>query len=163
LGREGIAFTDALYLNDPDVTPIQLSQSGDVNPEVSILRYPRVAANPDWRPLFRPRSLDRVRVAVSSLEKSAALYRKLCGPEIRRESGQLDFRIGAGTLVVREAARGTQAGVRDFRVLVDRYDHAQAATRLKAVGVELRFEAAGNAPYFVDPDGIVVYLTEARV
>jgi hypothetical protein len=63
---------------------------------------------------------------------------------------------------VHEASRGERPGINYFRVLVDRYDHAEAARRMKALGPELQFEAGSDAPNFTDPDGIVVYLAEAQ-
>ena len=101
-------------------------------------------------------------VSVTNLDKSAELYRKLCGLEMRRTEGELVFAIGPSILVVREARRGEHPGINNFSVLIDRYDHAEAARRMKALGPELQFEAARDVPYFTDPDGIVVYLAEAQ-
>jgi catechol 2,3-dioxygenase-like lactoylglutathione lyase family enzyme len=163
LGREGIAFTDALYMKDQDGTFIQFNESVDLNPAaISILRYPKTEAVAGLEPIFRPRGLDRVTVSVTNLDKSAELYRKLCGPEVRRAEGQLVFAMGPSILVVREARRGERPGINHFRVLVDRYDHAEAARRMRALGAELQFEPVSNAPYFADPDGIAVYLAEAQ-
>jgi hypothetical protein len=53
--------------------------------------------------------------------------------------------------------QGERAKISDFRVLVDRYDRAEAVRRMRTLGAELRFEAASDASYFIDPDGIVVY------
>ena len=47
-------------------------------------------------------------------------------------------------------------------MLVDRYDHAEAARRMKALGPELHFEAVSGVPYFTDPDGIEVHLAEVQ-
>jgi hypothetical protein len=79
---------------------------------------------------------------------------------MRRADGELVFRIGPGRLLVREARGGERAKINDFRVLVDHYDRAEAVRRMRTLGAELRFEAASNASYFVDPDGIVVYLID---
>src|SRR6516164_2367301 len=84
------------------------------------------------------------------------------GLEMRRAEGELVFAIGPSILVVREARRGEHPGINNFSVLIDRYDHAEAARRMKALGPELQFEAARDVPYFTDPDGIVVYLAEAQ-
>jgi catechol 2,3-dioxygenase-like lactoylglutathione lyase family enzyme len=163
LTREGIAFTDALYVKDQDGTLIQFNESVDVNPAaISILRYPKTAAVAGLEPVFRPRGLDRVTVSVTNLDKSAELYRKRCGLEMRRAEGELVFAIGPSILVVRETRRGERPGINHFRVLIDRYDHAEAARRMKALGPELQFEAASDVPHFTDPDGIVVYLAEAQ-
>src|SRR5438552_1127122 len=148
LAREGITFTDATYVRDQDGTVIQLSQSAAVNSALSILRYTKTAAVPGLMPVFRPHGLDQVTITVMNLDKSAGLYRKLCGPEMQRTNGQLVFKIGLGTLVVHEASRGERPGINYFRVLVDRYDHAEAAQRMKLLGAELRTDAAGNDPYF---------------
>ena len=163
LAREGIAFTDALYMKDQDGTFIQFNESVDVNPAaISILRYPKTGAVAGLEPVFRPRGLDRVTVSVANLDRSAELYRKLCGLEMRRAEGQLFFAIGPSILVVREARRGERPGINHFRVLVDRYDHAEAARRMKALGPELHFEAVSGVPYFTDPDGIEVHLAEVQ-
>ena len=163
LAREGIAFTDALYMKDQDGTLIQFNESVDVNPAaISILRYPKTRAVAGLDPVFRPKGLDRVTVSVANLDKSAELYRKLCGPEMQRAEGQLVFAIGPSILVVREARRGERRGIDHFRVLVDRYDHTEVARRMKALGAELQFEAVNDVPYFTDPDGIVVYLAEVQ-
>ena len=122
----------------------------------------KTAAVAGLEPVFRPRGLDRVTVSVTNLGKSAELYRKLCGLEMRRAEGELVFAIGPSILVVREARRGEHPGINNFSVLIDRYDHAEAARRMKALGAELQFEAARDVPYFTDPDGIVVYLAEAQ-
>ena len=79
---------------------------------------------------------------------------------MRRADGELVFRIGPGRLLVREAQGGERAKINDFRVLVGHYDRAEAVRRMRTLGAELRFEAASNASYFVDPDGIVVHLID---
>jgi catechol 2,3-dioxygenase-like lactoylglutathione lyase family enzyme len=163
LTREGIAFTDGLFVKDQDGTFIQFNESVDVNPAAfSILRIPKTPAVAGLEPVFRPRGLDRVTVTVTNLDKSAELYRRFCGLEMRRAEGELVFAIGPSILVVREARRGERPGINHFRVLIDRYDHTEAATRMKALGPELQFEAARDVAYFTDPDGIVVYLAEAQ-
>jgi catechol 2,3-dioxygenase-like lactoylglutathione lyase family enzyme len=171
LAREGITFTNATYVRDQDGTVVQPGHSAEVSPALSIQEaaslwagqtVTKIAAVAGLEPVFRPRGLDRVTVSVTNLDKSAELYRKLCGPEMQRTNGQLVFKIGLGTLVVHEASRGERPGIKYFRVLVDRYDHAEAARRMKALGPELQFEAGSDVPYFTDPDGIVVYLAEAQ-
>ena len=171
LAREGITFTNAIYVRDQDGTVVQPSHSAEVNPALSIQEaaslwagqtVTKTAAAAGLEPVFRPRGLDRVTVSVTNLDKSAELYRKLCGLEMRRTEGELVFAIGPSILVVREARRGERPGINHFRVLVDRYDHAEAARRMRALGAELQFEPVSNAPYFADPDGIIVYLAEAQ-
>ena len=165
LAREGITFTDATYVRDQDGTVVQPSQSAQVNPALwsnFVSMTTKTEAVAGLEPVFRPRGLDRVTVSVTNLDKSAELYRKLCGLEMRRAEGELVFAIGPSILVVREARRGERPGINHFRVLIDRYDHAEAARRMKALGPELHFEAASDVPYFTDPDGIVVYLAEAQ-
>jgi hypothetical protein len=81
---------------------------------------------------------------------------------MRRVRGQLVFAMGPSILVVREAQGGQRPGINHFRVLVERYDHTEAATRMKALGAELQFETANDVSYFTDPDGIVVYVAEAQ-
>ena len=152
-------------MRDQDGTVVQPSQSAEVNPALwsnFVSTTTKTAAVAGLEPVFRPRGLDRVTVSVTNLDKSAELYRKLCGLEMRRAEGELVFAIGPGILVVREARRGEHPGINNFSVLIDRYDHAEAARRMKALGAELQFEAARDAPYFTDPDGIVVYLAEAQ-
>jgi len=164
LAREGITFTDATYVRDQDGTVVQPSQSAQVNPALwsnFVSMTTKTAAVAGLEPV-RPRGLDRVTVSVTNLDKSAELYRKLCGLEMRRAEGELVFAIGPSILVVREARRGEHPGINNFSVLIDRYDHAEAARRMKALGPELQFEAARNVPYFTDPDGIAVYLAEAQ-
>jgi hypothetical protein len=100
-----------------------------------------------------------VTISVKSLVGSAGFYRKLCGPETRRGDGELVFKIGADTLVVREAPR---PGIDHFHVLVEGYDRAEAMRRMRAVGKELQVDAKTNAPYFIDPDGIIVYLADRQ-
>ena len=165
LVREGITFTDATYVRDQDGTVVQPSQSAQVNPALwsnFVSMTTKTAAVAGLEPVFRPRGLDRVTVSVTNLDKSAELYRKLCGLEMRRTEGELVFAIGPSILVVREVRRGEHPGINNFSVLIDRYDHAEAARRMKALGPELQFEAARDVPYFTDPDGIVVYLAEAQ-
>ena len=103
LAREGITVTDATYVRDQDGTVIQLSQSAEVNPALSIQEaaslwagqtVTKTAAVAGLEPVFRPRGLDRVTVSVTNLDKSAELYRKLCGLEMRRAEGELVFAIG---------------------------------------------------------------------
>ena len=126
LAREGITITGAMQVRDQDGTLIQLGQSADIN--LWTLRQTKTAVVPGLIPVFRPQGLDQVTITVENLDKSAELYRKLCGPEMQRTNGQLVFKIGLGTLVVREASRGERPGINYFRVLVDRYDHAEAAS-----------------------------------
>jgi catechol 2,3-dioxygenase-like lactoylglutathione lyase family enzyme len=155
LAREGIAFTDGLYVQDQDGTFIQFNESVDVNPAAfSILRIPKTAAVAGLEPVFRPRGLDRVTVTVTNLDKSAQLYRRFCGLEMRRAEGELVFAIGPSILVVREARRGERPGINRFCVLVDRYDHVEAARRMRALGPELQFEAARDVPYFTIRTGL---------
>ena len=156
------SIDDALKLVKEFATA-KFNESVDVNPAaLSILRYPKIGTVAGPESVFRPRGLDRVTVSVANLDKSAELYRKLCGLEMRRAEGQLVFAIGPSILVVREARRGERPGINYFRVLVDNYDHVEAARRMKALGPELQFEAGSDVPYFTDPDGIVVYLAEAQ-
>ena len=162
LAREGIEFTEALYVKSQDSAFMQLSESAEVNPSKAVSVYPRTLAVAGIDPVFRPRGLDQVSVSVTNLAQSAGLYRKLCGPEIQRTGSQLVFKIGSATLVVRETRRGQRPQVDDFRVLVDQYDHARAAKRMKALGAGLHLRTAGDGPSFTDPDGIVVYVAEMR-
>ena len=99
LTRKRIAFTDGnsavpYAIKDQDGTFIQFNESVDVNPAaISILRYPKTAAVAGLEPVFRPRGLDRVTVSVTNLDKSAELYRKLCGLEMRRAEDELVSRL----------------------------------------------------------------------
>jgi catechol 2,3-dioxygenase-like lactoylglutathione lyase family enzyme len=55
LAREGIVFTDALYVKDEDGTFIQFNQSADVNPAIAISLYPKIATVAGIEPVFRLR------------------------------------------------------------------------------------------------------------
>jgi catechol 2,3-dioxygenase-like lactoylglutathione lyase family enzyme len=162
LTKERMEFTDAGYVKDKDGIAFQVSQSADVNPPLSILRYPKTAAVPGLEPVFRPKGLGRVRISVNNVEASMPFYRKLCGVEPARSDGQLSFRLAAGTVVVREVKPSKRVGIDDFTILVERYDRSEAAKRLKALGVELRNEPGTAVPFFADPDGITVYISEVR-
>ncbi len=101
-----------------------------------------------------------VQVAVSGLTKAAEFYRMLCGTDVRRLPREVTFGLGASTVVLREIEAGRRPGIADFRVLVERFDASRAANQLKASGVDLRTNDSGR--FFVDHDGIVVYVTESH-
>jgi len=148
------------YVKDPDGTLLQFNESGEINPATSILQYPKTASVEGLQPVFRPKRLDGVTVSVTKLDRCAELYRKLCGPEMRRSNSELVFRLGAGTLVVRESQSSKHHGIDHFGVLVERYDQRSVASRMKALGAELQIDAENSLTHFTDPDGIRVNIAE---
>lgn len=153
--RAGLTL-DGEYAVDPDGMRVQISESGVVNRARSVLRYPKVAGVAGLQPAFVAKGLDQVRVSVSNLPKAIGFYRMLCGTEIRQGSREVTFALGNSTVVLREVDAARHPGITDFRVLVQPFDVARATSQLKAVGVVLRTDRNGR--FFVDCDGIVVYV-----
>jgi catechol 2,3-dioxygenase-like lactoylglutathione lyase family enzyme len=119
----------------------------------------------------RLQRLDHVSLNVSDRPRSIAWYRDVLGLEQRGREQRDDWPVFMGELGACVALFQAQAvsakrehestGLRHVAFAVERDDLVQAQERLRAHGVDFRFEGHGgsHSVYFPDPDGNVIELT----
>jgi catechol 2,3-dioxygenase-like lactoylglutathione lyase family enzyme len=84
-----------------------------------------------------PIGLDHIMVSVTDVEKSAAYYRKLFGPETAREDhgNRVWFRLANTKLGLEPVPSGQKPGFSHFCVKVAGFNRAAAIAKLQAIGV----------------------------
>lgn len=108
-------------------------------------------------PALIPISLDHIMVSVADVEKSAAHYRKLFGPEESRERNPLRvwFKLADTKLGLEAAPAGQKPSFSHYCVKVAGFDRATATARLQKLGIKveagsekgtLRFRDLYNLP-----------------
>lgn len=138
-------------ISDPDGTNIQVSP---------INAWPKMPnATPEagggGEPMFRAKGMAHLAIRVSDVEKSAAFYRKVFGPEVRHQGNppQPWFQAGETTVGLYYPTAG-KPDVDHFCVLVEPFDAAAAVKKLKELGAKAELSRNGSLPEFYDPQGI---------
>jgi catechol-2,3-dioxygenase len=120
---------------------------------------------------IRLQRLDHVSLNVSDRPRSIEWYRRVLGLEPRGEAEQDDWPVFMGEfgacLALFQARTeaperpSESPGLRHVAFVVGVADLERAQARLRADGIEFRFEDHGDAHsvYFSDPDGNVIELT----
>jgi catechol 2,3-dioxygenase-like lactoylglutathione lyase family enzyme len=110
--------------------------------------------------LFQAIAPDHVTLGVSDLDKSAAHYRKLFGPEKSRTSkpARLWFEAARTKIALEQIGSGEHAAVRHISVRVASFDRGAAAGALKRAGVEVVASDEPQTIRFRDPNGFVMEL-----
>jgi catechol 2,3-dioxygenase-like lactoylglutathione lyase family enzyme len=110
--------------------------------------------------LFQAVGTDHLMLHVSDLEKSAAHYRKLFGPEAARtkKPDRVWFAVANTRLGLETAAAGEKPGIHHICVRVAGFDRKAGTEKLKRAGVEVAPSNDENLLRFRDPHGIVMEL-----
>jgi catechol 2,3-dioxygenase-like lactoylglutathione lyase family enzyme len=87
---------------------------------------------------FTPIGLDHIMVSVADVEKSAAYYRKLFGPETARDDHgkRVWFKLADTKLGLESAASGQKPGFSHFCIKVAGFNRAAAMAKLQKLGVK---------------------------
>ncbi len=87
---------------------------------------------------FTPTGLDHIMVSVTDVEKSAAYYKKLFGPETAREDHgkRVWFKLAETKLGLEPAANGQKPGFSHFCVKVAAFNRAAAMAKLQKLGIK---------------------------
>lgn len=107
---------------------------------------------------FRALELNHLALRVSDVERSAEFYRRHFGMEIVLDRSFAKF-LGCGPHFL-ALFRSDEPGLDHFCVTIPDYRQAEAADRLRAVGLAPELEE--NRTYFHDPDGIKVQVESPR-
>jgi catechol 2,3-dioxygenase-like lactoylglutathione lyase family enzyme len=108
-------------------------------------------------PLLRPRGLAYVVRYVADVERSAAFYRRLFGPEVPEDGGGVAFQAAHTRWILRAAPAGESPRIDRFGVNVARYDTAAVIRGLEALGARV-VSPAPERVHFRCPDGLGVEL-----
>lgn len=103
-----------------------------------------------------PVGLDHIMVSVSDVEKSAAHYRKLFGPEAAREAQgkRVWFRLADTRLGLEAAAPGQKPGFSHFCVKAAGFNRAAATKRLQKLGIPVKTGSEKGTLLFRDLNDI---------
>ena len=104
--------------------------------------------------------LDHIMLTVTDLDKAAAHYRKLFGPEVSRGKNPDRVWFGAAKtrLGLEKVAAGKTPLIEHFSLRVAGFDRRVVTDRLKKLGVEVVASNDENLLRFRDNDGILVEL-----
>jgi len=140
-------------LSDPDNLRLQLvnAKHGLFD---TLMPGGRVTTEPA---AFTPLGLDHIMVSVTDVEKSAAHYRKVFGPEMAREDHgkRVWFRVADTKLGLEPVGSGQKPGFSHYCVKVVGYNRAAAIAKLQKLGIKaeagaekgtLRFSDLNNLP-----------------
>ena len=121
-------------LSDPDNLRLQLV-SATHGLFDTLMPGGRVTTEPS---AFTPIGLDHIMVSVTDVEKSAAYYRKLFGPESTREDHgkRVWFKLADTRLGLEPVANGQKPGFSHFCVKVAAFNRSAAMARLQKLGVK---------------------------
>jgi catechol 2,3-dioxygenase-like lactoylglutathione lyase family enzyme len=121
-------------LSDPDNLRLQLVNATHGLFD-TLMPGGRVTTEPA---VFTPTGLDHIMVSVTDVEKSAAYYRKLFGPETAREDHgkRVWFKLADTRLGVEPAASGQKPGFSHFCVKVAGFNRAAAIAKLQKLGIK---------------------------
>jgi catechol 2,3-dioxygenase-like lactoylglutathione lyase family enzyme len=86
-----------------------------------------------------PTGLDHIMVSVTDVEKSAAHYRKIFGPEITRDDHgkRVWFKLADTKLGLEAAPSGQKPGFSHFCVKVAGFNRAAATAKLQKLGIKV--------------------------
>jgi catechol 2,3-dioxygenase-like lactoylglutathione lyase family enzyme len=121
-------------LSDPDNLRLQLVNATHGLFD-TLMPGGRVTTEPS---AFTPTGLDHIMISVTDVEKSAAYYRKLFGPETAREDHgkRLWFKVGDTKLGLAQVPSEQKPGFSHFCVRVAGFNRAAAMAKLHALGVK---------------------------
>lgn len=140
-------------LSDPDKLRLQLVNATHGLFD-TLMPGGRVTTEPA---AFTPTGLDHIMISVTDVEKSAAHYRKLFGPETTREDHgkRIWFRLANTKLGLTPAPSGQKPGYSHFCVKVAAFNRTAAIAKLEKLGIKteagnekgsLRFSDLNNLP-----------------
>lgn len=110
-----------------------------------------------------PVGLDHIMVSVSDVEKSAAHYKKLFGPEMGREAQgkRVWFRLAGTRLGLEAAPAGQKPGFSHFCVKAAGFNRAAATERIEKLGIKVETGSEKGTLLFRDPNNITVEIVAA--
>lgn len=110
-----------------------------------------------------PVGLDHILVSVSDVEKSAAHYRKLFGPEAAREARgkRIWFRVADTRLGLEAAPAGQKPGFSHFCVKVAGFNRVAATKRLQKLGIQVETGSEKGTLRFRDLNDITAEVIAA--
>jgi catechol 2,3-dioxygenase-like lactoylglutathione lyase family enzyme len=146
-------------LSDPDKLRLQLVNATHGLFD-TLMPGGRVTTEPA---ALTPVALDHIIISVSDIEKSAAHYSKLFGPELPREGKgkPVWFHVADGRLGLEAAPAGQKPGFSLFCVKVAGVDRATATARLQKLGIAVERGSQEGAVLFRDPNNIAVEVIAA--
>jgi catechol 2,3-dioxygenase-like lactoylglutathione lyase family enzyme len=121
-------------LSDPDNLRLQLV-SATHGLFDTLMPGGRVTTEPG---VFTPTGLDHIMVSVTDVEKSAAYYRKLFGPEMARDDHgkRVWFKLADTRLGLTPVASGQKPGFSHFCIKVTAFNRAAAMAKLQKLGIK---------------------------
>ncbi len=127
-------------LSDPDNLRLQLVNTTHGLFD-TLMPGGRVTIEP---PALTPIGIDHIMVSVTNVERSAAHYRKLFGPETSRDRNpdRVWFKLADSKLGLETVASGQKPGFSHYCVKVAGFDRAAATAKLAKLG--LRVEAGSE-------------------
>jgi len=143
-------------LSDPDRLRLQLVNSTHGLFD-TLMPGGRIALDP---PAVIPMGLDHIVVSVSDVDKSAAHYRKLFGPEASSEHNprRVWFKVAGAKLGLEAAPAGQKPSFSRYCVKVAGFDRAAAAARLQKLDVKVEAGSQKGTLRFRDLHNIPVEL-----
>ena len=146
-------------LSDPDNLRLQLVNATHGLFD-TLMPGGRVTTEP---PALTPVGLDHIMVSVSDVDKSAAHYRKLFGPEAAREAQgkRVWFRLADTRLGLEAAPAGQKPGFSHFCVKAAGFNRAAATERLQKLGIKVETGSEKGTLLFRDPNNITVEVIAA--
>jgi catechol 2,3-dioxygenase-like lactoylglutathione lyase family enzyme len=146
-------------LSDPDHLRLQLVNATHGLFD-TLMPGGRVTTEPA---VLTPVGLDHIMVSVSDVEKSAAHYRKLFGPEAAREAQgkRVWFRLADTRLGLEAAPAGQKPGFSHFCVKVAGFHRAAATERLHKLGIPVETGSEKGTLQFRDLNNITAEVIAA--
>jgi catechol 2,3-dioxygenase-like lactoylglutathione lyase family enzyme len=110
-----------------------------------------------------PTALDHIMISVTDVDKSAAHYRKLFGPEERPASKdkRVWFKLAGSRLGLEPCPAGSKPGFSHFSVKVADFNRATATARLQKLGIKVEPGAEKGSLRFLDLNNLPVEVTAA--
>lgn len=164
LNQRGVAYRDYpsgrdTAVVDPDDIRMQLSPEDGW----SLLTEPNFRSETLTfvePPLFHPTRLDHILLNVTDVERAAAFYQKVLGPQTELRDGALWFKLGISQLGLMRVPTGQQKGVNRIGLLTSPFDRADILNRLQQMSI--RAESAGTSSLMLrDPDGGLIHISQA--
>ena len=141
-------------LSDPDNLRLQLVNATHGLFD-TLMPGGRVTTEPS---AFTPIELDHIMVSVNDVEKSAAHYRKLFGPEAAREDHgkRVWFRLANTKLGLEAVPPGQKPGFSHFCVKVADFNRGTAIARLQKLGIKAEAGSEKGSVRFSDLNNLPV-------
>ncbi len=133
-------------LSDPDNLRLQLVNTTHGLFD-TLMPGGRVTIQP---PALTPMGLDHIMVSVTDVEKSAAHYRKLFGPEASRDKQRVWFKLADTKLGLEAVAPGQKPRFSHYCVKVAGFDPKTATAKLAKLGVKAETGNEKNTLRFRD-------------